>query len=112
MDRKARNFLPASDHPFLGLGGTALAAQETHGELQTQESQKCAALAALNLKGAPGGPAVIISAHLVEVPASGLEPPLSNTSGLPPSGYGGNAVPATSRIKQYCDVTQGQSNAR
>jgi Tannase and feruloyl esterase len=71
---------------------------------QGGEDQHCAALAKLNLEAVPGGPAVITSAHLVEVPAGGLEPPLSNNSGLPPSGYGRNAVSATNRIKQYCDV--------
>ena len=34
---------------------------------------KCAALTQLNLENAPGGPALITSARLVDVPASGLE---------------------------------------
>jgi hypothetical protein len=63
--------------------------------------QKCAALTALNLETAPGGPAVITSAHLVEVPARDLEPPFFH-----PSGYAsGAAAQVASKIKQYCDVT-------
>jgi hypothetical protein len=80
------------------------AAQNPASAPPSPDEQKCTSLMALNLEGVPGGPAVITSAHLVEVPASGLEPPLSNTSGLPPSGYGRSAAPATSRIKEYCDV--------
>src|SRR5215469_9619055 len=37
------------------------------------ESQNCAALMQLNLENAPGGPALITSARLVDIPASGLE---------------------------------------
>lgn len=65
------------------------------------DAQKCAALAELNLENAPGGPALITSARLVEVPASGLEPPFFH-----PSGYAsGAAAQVASKIKQYCDVT-------
>jgi Tannase and feruloyl esterase len=65
------------------------------------EAQKCVALMELNLKGAPGGPALITSARLVDVPASGLEPPFFH-----PSGYsGGAAAQVASKIKRYCDVT-------
>jgi hypothetical protein len=72
----------------LCLTESALAsAQNPTGAPPSPDDRKCAALTALNV---------------VEVPASGLEPPLSNNSGLPPSGYGRNGVPATSRIKQYC----------
>src|SRR6516225_8378374 len=64
-------------------------------------AQSCAALAPLNLEDAPGGPALIISARLVEAPSGGLEPPFFH-----PSGYV-SAVGAqdASKIKQYCDVT-------
>lgn len=37
------------------------------------EAQKCAALVHLSLENVPGGPALITSARLVDVPASGLE---------------------------------------
>ena len=47
------------------------------------DAQKCAALAQLNLEGVPGGPALITSARLVEVPAGGLEELFVH-----PSGYG------------------------
>jgi Tannase and feruloyl esterase len=58
--------------------------------------QNCAALTALNLEAAPGGPAIITSARLVEVPATGLEQWI-----LTPSGFGSSA----GRIHKYCDVT-------
>jgi Tannase and feruloyl esterase len=66
------------------------------------DAQKCAALTELNLEDAPGGPAVITSAHIVDVSPSGLEPPFFH-----PSGYGasGAAAQIVSNIKQYCDVT-------
>ena len=65
------------------------------------DAQKCAALTEFNLEDALGGPAVITSAHLVEVSASGLEAPFFH-----PSGYGasGAAAQIVSKIKQYCDV--------
>jgi hypothetical protein len=47
------------------------AAQNPPGAPPSPDAQKCAALAELNLEVAPGGPAVITSAHVVEVPASG-----------------------------------------
>jgi hypothetical protein len=59
--------------PFVGLSGPALAAQDARVEPQTQDTRKCDALAELNLEAIPGGPAVITSAHIIEVPATGLE---------------------------------------
>ena len=59
------------------------------------DAQKCTALTGFNLEDAPGGPALITSARLVEVPAGGLEPPFFH-----PSGY----ASAAAKIKQYCDV--------
>ncbi len=83
------------------LGGSALAAQEPGREPPTQDSQKCAALAELNLEDAAGGPALITSAHLVDVPPNGLQPPFFH-----PSGYASSAAAqVASKIKQYCDVT-------
>jgi Tannase and feruloyl esterase len=64
------------------------------------DGQKCAALSELNLEDAPGGPALITSAQLVEVPATGLEQWVVH-----PSGYGSSAALRTGKIKQYCDVT-------
>jgi feruloyl esterase len=65
------------------------------------EAQKCAALTGLNLEDTSGGPALVTSARLVEVPASGLEAPFFH-----PSGYASApAAQSATKIKQYCDVT-------
>ena len=65
------------------------------------DAQSCAALAQLNLEDAPGNPALIISARLVEVRSGGLEAPFFH-----PSGYVSAAgAQDASKIKQYCDVT-------
>jgi|HubBroStandDraft_2_1064218.scaffolds.fasta_scaffold1070655_2 hypothetical protein len=58
---------------LLAFSGPALAAQDARVEPQTQDTRKCDALAELNLEAIPGGPAVITSAHIIEVPATGLE---------------------------------------
>lgn len=64
------------------------------------ESQKCAALMRLNLEDARGGPALITSVRLMDVPVSGLEQwPITT------SGYGKIGAPITTTIRQYCDVT-------
>jgi len=76
------------------------AAQNPPGAPLSPDAQKCAVLAELNLEVAPGGPAVITSAHLVEVPASGLA-----RWTLTPSGYASSAPNSPSSIHQYCDVT-------
>src|SRR5580704_5407273 len=85
---------------LIDLSGSALAAQNPPGAPPSPDAQKCAALAELNLEVAPGGPAVITSAHLVEVPASGLA-----RWTLTPSGYASSAPNSPSPIHQYCDVT-------
>src|ERR1700736_4962466 len=85
---------------LMGLSSSVLAAQEPRGEPQSQDAQKCSALVALNLEDAPGGPALITSARLVEVPASGLEQWV-----VIPSGYGKADAQIATRIQQYCDVT-------
>jgi feruloyl esterase len=83
------------------ITSTLAAAQNAPSAPPGPDAQKCAALTALNLEDAPGGPAVITSAHLVEVPAGGLQPPFFH-----PSGYAsGVAAQVASKIKQYCDVT-------
>ena len=77
------------------------AAQNPPGVPPRPDAQKCAALTELNLEAAPGGPAVITSAHLVEVSAGGLEPPFFH-----PSGYASSAAAkVASEIQRYCDVT-------
>ena len=60
------------------------------------DAQKCTALAGLNLEDAPGGPALITSARLLEVPTDGLEPPFFH-----PSGYASAAGQRATKIKQY-----------
>jgi Tannase and feruloyl esterase len=65
----------------------------------TTEAQRCAALTRLNLEGAPGGPALITSARLIDVPTAGLE------RGVYRSGYGDSRGPIPTHIRQYCDVT-------
>ena len=85
---------------FLILPALA-AAQNATSTPPSADAQKCAALADLNLEDAPGGPALITSARLVNVPADGLQPPFFH-----PSGYGsGSGVQAVGRIQRYCDVT-------
>ena len=64
------------------------------------EAQKCAALMNLNLEDTQAGPAVITSAHLVDVPATGFERWI-----LAPSGFGSAVEKSAGRIHQYCDVT-------
>src|SRR5260370_33273665 len=89
--------LLAPSMPFPAL----IAAKSAPSMPADPDAQKCAALMALNLEAAPGGPAIITSARLVEVPASGLEPPFFH-----PSGYASGAgAQVASKIKEYCDVT-------
>jgi hypothetical protein len=84
---------------LVGLG-PALEAQDTPPEPQTLDSRKCQALASLNLETVPGGPAVITSAHIVEVPATGLEHFIFTQSG-----YGSPTPERASHIREYCNVT-------
>jgi hypothetical protein len=75
------------------------AAQMAFNTPANAENQKCVALLQLSLESAPGGPGVITSARLVEVPANGLEQwPITT------SGYGKMGAPITTSIQQYCDV--------
>ena len=64
------------------------------------DAQYCAALMQFNLQDALGGPALITSAQLVDVPANGLERPFYS-----PSGYGKTTGPIATGIRQFCDVT-------
>jgi len=78
---------------------TAAQTQSSTTPQPSSEVQKCAALVHLNLENVPGGPALITSARLVDVPASGLEEwPI--TAG----GFGKMGAPITTSIRQYCDV--------
>ena len=64
---------------------------------RNHDGEHCAALTALNLQDASGGPALIFSAQLVEVPTSGLEH-------FDLSGYAGPGTARSVPIRQYCDV--------
>jgi feruloyl esterase len=80
---------------------TLVAAENAHNEPPARtDAQPCEALADFNLEGAPGGPALITSARLVEVPVAGLDQWL-----LAPSGYGSSAANSAVHIHEYCDVT-------
>ena len=79
---------------------TTAAASPAPTSVPSVDAQSCAALAQLNLEDAPGGPALITSARLVEVPPTGLEEWVVH-----PSGYGSSTALRTSRIRHYCDVT-------
>ena len=79
---------------------TLAAAQNAASAPPSADAQECAALVGLNLEDAPGGPALITSTRLVDVPVSGLQPPFFH-----PSGYASSPSQAASTIRQYCDVT-------
>lgn len=85
---------------FSLIAPTWAAAQNAPNTPPSLEAQKCATLADLNLEAAPGGPAFITSAQLVDVPAAGLERPT-----YAPSGYGSTNGLIASRVRQFCDVT-------
>jgi hypothetical protein len=85
---------------FLILPAFAVAQVTQRGEPSTADAQKCSALAQIKLEDAPGGPAIITSAQLVEVPATGLDQWI-----VIPSGYGSVAAHIPTRIHEYCDVT-------
>lgn len=80
---------------------TLAAVQNLQGEpAEGTDAQSCAALAELNLENAPGGPALVTSARLIDVPSTGLERWL-----LAPGGYGSGGAGSALHIHQYCDVT-------
>jgi hypothetical protein len=79
------------------LSAIALAAPDTAATTSTQDEQSCAALTAFNLQALPGGPAIITSAQVMEVPPGGLEH-------VGQSGYRGIAARRPSSIHRYCDV--------
>lgn len=82
------------------IGITGAAAQDVGSTLVNDEAKSCAALSRQNLEAAPGGPAVISSARLVDVSTTGLD-------GGPRilGGFGGNVRLGASKIKRYCNVS-------
>lgn len=79
----------------------ALAAQNSRADPpRGSDAEACAALADVSLENAPGGPALVTSARLVAVPASGLERWI-----LAPSGYSRATPTDAAQLHQYCDVT-------
>ena len=76
----------------------AVAVPDTASTTNTQDEQNCSALTGFNLQSVAGGPAIIMSAQLVDVPTSGLER-------FSQSGYAGPIVRGPSPIRRYCDVT-------
>jgi hypothetical protein len=78
---------------------TLCVAQNAPSKPPNAENQKCAALAQMNLENAPGGPAVIMSARLADVPPSGLERWF-----VIPSGYGSTSSQIATHIHEYCEV--------
>ena len=59
----------------ISSGMTTPAAPFASTSVPSDDTQKCAALTGLNLEDVLGGPALVTSARLVEVPPSGLEAP-------------------------------------
>lgn len=85
---------------YLTASTFATAQNTPGGSPRLPDAQKCSALAELNLEDASGGPTLITSARLIEVPATGLEQWI-----VIPSGYGSTASHIATPIHQYCDVT-------
>lgn len=78
---------------------TLAAAQNAPSTTPDVENLRCTALVEFHLESAPGGPALITSARLVEVQASALEQwPITT------SGYGKMGARIATHIHQYCDV--------
>lgn len=55
------------------LGQAGVPAPETGSTTIVQDEKNCGALAGMDLQGLPGGPAIIISAQIIDVSAGGLE---------------------------------------
>jgi hypothetical protein len=79
------------------------AAQAPSNSSPSLDSQKCAMLTRLNLEDTPGGPAMITSARLVDVPGTGLDGGTKMLGG-PLGGLGSSALLSESKVKQYCEV--------
>src|SRR6516164_864395 len=84
---------------FIILWSTLPSLAAAQSEVPGPETQKCAALTTLNLEGTPGGPAVITSARLVDVPTSGLEQWF-----VIPSGYGSTSTRIAGNMPQYSEL--------
>lgn len=72
----------------------------------TVSMDSCAALERLDLTDAPGGPAIVTSARMVDVPG-GVRRTTSYPSGYSPeypSGYSDGASHRSSEVQQYCEV--------
>lgn len=84
--------------PYIGLpdGGAQMEARST----SAVEAQ-CTALRTRNFEHVDGGPAVITSARVIDVPATGLEWPTYPTL----SGFGSPSGPRFRTIHHYCDVS-------
>jgi feruloyl esterase len=83
------------------VASTSAAAQIAPNAPQSgPDAQKCAELAELGLEDASGGPALITSARLVDVPPSGLDQGITI-----PSGYGTISAQIPTSLHYYCDVT-------
>jgi feruloyl esterase len=83
---------------LLLLTRSVLAAPDAGSGPNRQDEQSCAELIGYSLQTLPGGPAVITSAQLLDVPAVGLEH-------VGQSGYRGTAAQRSSSVRRYCDVT-------
>ncbi len=81
----------------LSLIVPAIAGAQSSSAASTQDS--CAALMRLNLTDAQGGPALVTSSRIVDVPGGILR-----TESYP-SGYSDGISYRSSDIRQYCDVT-------
>ena len=72
---------------------------EAQNSSKDMSSNSCAALMRLNLTDAQGGPAIVISAHIVDVPDG-----IHRTDSYP-SGFSDGVSHRSSEIRQYCDLT-------
>jgi hypothetical protein len=82
----------------IGFGQVARATSASAPGTPGQKDQNCAALTEFNLQALPGGPAIITSAQLVDVPPGGL-------ARFGQSGYATGNARGASAIHQYCTVT-------
>jgi hypothetical protein len=96
--RKGINFCWCTLVLVIGFGQVARAASASAPGTPGQEDQNCAALTEFNLQALPGGPAIITSAQLVDVPPSGL-------ARFGQSGYATGNARGAGAIHQYCTVT-------
>ncbi len=76
----------------------AIAAPPDQGGAPVSDEERCVALSNLDLEASPGGPAIVTSARIVDVPTDGLER-------FSQSGYAGPGDRPRDRIRRYCDVT-------